>query len=570
MEPGEGCGKSRLRRREEMEDTISDALGAVCSTISSIMSTPCQALLDLFRDKITEVLQSNKDSHEFCGQIRMCHDNSSDTQVMALEDSLKVPEQCLQGPKFWCQDWEMASLCMREQYCMELWQNMPLELEEPDGETSEKSLKRKKKNKRGKSSKKKNSRKGTKKNRRKGKKNKSPRRSSVKCKACTLVMGTLQSMIGNDADDDAINDALDTVCDSINVLLRIPCQALLNQFRDQITEALQNNQDSQEFCTQIRMCRNNPSDTQVVALEDSLKVPEQCLQGPKFWCQDWEMASLCMREQYCMELWQNMPLELEDSDGEKLEESLKKKKKKNKKNCHKSSKKKKRRKGKKNKSPKRSSVKCTACTKVIGTLKNMIGKDADDDAIDDAVSTVCDDLDGAVATECNGMMELYKDQIIDALKNEADPEEFCTQINLCGAALEPWNEPETVAFAPTTTNSCTICQTFTSLVTPKLNNDQVESDFEQALESRCEELFGESSQCKDFIAAYGAKMKQVLHEPLDHVTTCLEIKACRPEGQATMMGSDSECQKGPPYWCQSVQAAIRCNALAFCTNSWSF
>nr|XP_033804828.1 pulmonary surfactant-associated protein B-like isoform X2 [Geotrypetes seraphini] len=451
--------------------------------------------------------------------------------VAEVWPSQDVPQLCLQGPELWCQDQETAAVCAREDYCMHIWQNAPKKLNAVGEEMLvEFPLKIGRK---------------------------------WKCKTCIKVMEKLSLLVGEDASDDDISSALKKVCRNIGVFMKIPCRILISLFKDKISDALQNNQNPQEFCKMIKMCRN-PSNTQVMGPHDSLRVPKQCLQGPKFWCQNWEMASLCMKEQYCMDIWQNMSLEMEESSHEEFEKSLKKKKKKKKSKKKKSKKQKK----KKKKKPAKPSVKCTSCTQILGTLKNMIGKDADDDMIEDALSTVCDDFDGAVATECNGIMELYRDQIKDALKNGDDPKEFCTVINMCGADIEQPKDMETLAFAPIATNSCTICQTFTHQVVPKLNDLLMESDFEHALERKCEVHFEGSSQCKDFISEYGAQMKQVLNKSLDHVTTCLEIKACKPEVQATMMGSNSDCQKGPQHWCSSMEVAIRCNALPLCADTW--
>ncbi|XP_030057552.1 prosaposin isoform X2 [Microcaecilia unicolor] len=535
----------KLLDEDTSEDAVNNALDNVCRRIGRLMRIPCQSLINQYRDKISGALQNDQDPQECCEEIKMCRNNPSNTQVMVPHDSLMVPEQCLQGPEFWCHNWEMASLCMKEEYCMDIWQNMSLEnaLGEEMLVESPWDWGRKK-----------------------------------ACKICIKILHILRDLVKKDTSDDAISNALGKVCGRIDFLMKIQCRLLIILFKNKFSEAVQNDQDPQECCQQIKMCRKNHTNTQVMVPHDSLMVPEQCLQGPEFWCHNWEMASLCMKEEYCMDIWQNMSLEMEEASDEELEKSSKKKKKskkkktkkKTKKKSKKKSKKKKTEKKKKKKHPAKPSVKCTGCTKILETLKNMIGKDVDDDTIDDAVSTVCDDFDEALATECNGIMDLYRDQIINALKNDQEPKEFCTQINMCGADNKSPNDPETLALAPTVANSCTICQTFTRQVMPELNDLLVESDFECALERKCEEHFGGSLQCKDFISAYGTKMKQVLNKPLDHVTTCLEIKACRPEVQAAMMNSNSDCQKGPQHWCSSLEAAVRCNALPFCANTWGF
>nr|XP_014430474.1 antimicrobial peptide NK-lysin-like [Pelodiscus sinensis] len=80
---------------------------------------------------------------------------------------------------------------------------------------------------------------------------------SKKCSLCTKLMDQLKSAAGEDPDEDAINSALRSACKALGKRVARVCKSLLKKYKDQISEALQNNEDSTEFCTNIKMCRGS-------------------------------------------------------------------------------------------------------------------------------------------------------------------------------------------------------------------------------------------------------------------------------------------------------------------------
>ncbi|KAG6922245.1 antimicrobial peptide NK-lysin-like, partial [Chelydra serpentina] len=127
-----------------------------------------------------------------------------------------VPKQCLLGPEFWCRNLATAAQCGRQQDCKLLEQQMP------QGWHVQKEA------------------------------------ISIKCRICTSILKKLQSMVGDDPDEDSIVEAEDKLCGVVGRSLRRLCLYVMKKFKPKITEALQDGQDPKEICTSLRMCRASP------------------------------------------------------------------------------------------------------------------------------------------------------------------------------------------------------------------------------------------------------------------------------------------------------------------------
>ncbi|XP_069071576.1 uncharacterized protein [Pleurodeles waltl] len=333
---------------------------------------------------------------------------------------LEISELCLQGPEYWCQSEQTASLCMKEDYCMELLRNAPAEtligsgagesagsLKNPFGENMEW--------------------------RRKDRFIKLRGRWWLLCKACKFIFGFLKRNVVDDQSDGQIRGALSTVCLK-TFFLRWPCQWAIGKFRDAIMHAFEEHLNPTKFCVNVKLCSNRGgTDMELSHLDD----PKLCLQGSEYWCQSEETASLCMKEEYCMELWQNALAELEASSHGGPEDATEDEKRKKKKKNKKGKQDKKGKKGKKNKRKEKTAVKCSGCTQIVTNLKNYVGGKLDDDTIKGAVDSMCDKVDDSIMKICTTMKEKSKDDLVAAVKNGGSPKDVCTQIQLCeGQELE--------------------------------------------------------------------------------------------------------------------------------------
>ncbi|XP_069475131.1 proactivator polypeptide-like 1 isoform X2 [Ambystoma mexicanum] len=472
------------------------------------------------------------------------------------------PDPCLRGPDYWCGSEETALLCMKGDYCATLWGNAPAEIfdsgvqdndgsrELPSGDD------------------------GAKRKRKKSKIKKSVR--YIKCRACKMIMKKLMESLGGDTSEEDINSALEVLCDKITSFLRGTCKRVVSEFREEIVQGIQDNADEATLCTQVNLCAATGETREEL---DSLELHDRCHEGPGFWCQSKETAVLCAKEDYCTELQTNSAVELESSGQSELEDSTEEEKKKKKKKKNKSKKQKKGKKGKKDKKKKRGKEDqtCTDCTRIVQNLQDSLGENPDEDAIDAALDSMCDDVDGSSSQTCTKMQE-NRDALIEAVKSAADPKDVCTELQMCGDGdlqERPSNIIQRGAGAfvpdPSVGKWCTICQSFTSLVKPLLADKDPEKNVGRLLAESCVDLFGNSTVCKEFLLTYGEKMEHVLMKHWDYVTTCLEVSACKAGAIAEVAEKTDalKCQEGPAAWCQSMETALHCNALSFCIKDWN-
>ncbi|XP_078521666.1 uncharacterized protein LOC144790896 [Lissotriton helveticus] len=352
-----------------------------------------------------------------------------------------------------------------------------------------------------------------------------------RCTACKYVFSFLEKNVANDQSDEEISRALDDLCNTVFFLIRMPCKMGIRRFKTAIMKAFKGHQDSATFCANVHLCsRAEETDVELSYQED----PKLCMQGSEYWCQSEETASLCKKEDYCMGLWQNVPAELEASshgapeDATEEEEKKRKKKKKNKKRKKdkKNKKDKKGKKGKKNKKRKdKTDVKCSGCTQIVTNLQKTVGENLDDDTVNGAVDSMCDEVDESISEICTTMKENNKDDLVEAVKNGDSPKDICTQIQMCkGQELD---DSEGVPVPASSVGpTCIFCQEFISFVKPLLTDNVHKKDTGSVLADLCMEHFGNSTMCNNFLSTYGPIVKHVLLKPWDEVTTCQEVGAC--------------------------------------------
>ncbi|NXD94735.1 SAP protein, partial [Chaetorhynchus papuensis] len=75
-----------------------------------------------------------------------------------------------------------------------------------------------------------------------------------KCKLCTKALKKIQALAGDDPDEAAVAAALQKGCQVLGRAKGKRCQQLVNKYRDQITEGLQNGDMPQDICAAMGIC----------------------------------------------------------------------------------------------------------------------------------------------------------------------------------------------------------------------------------------------------------------------------------------------------------------------------
>ncbi|NWT09100.1 SAP protein, partial [Vireo altiloquus] len=78
----------------------------------------------------------------------------------------------------------------------------------------------------------------------------------IKCSLCTKALKKIQALAGDDPDEDAVAAALQRGCTVLGRAKGKLCQQLVNKFRDQITEGLQNGDTPRDICAAMGICRS--------------------------------------------------------------------------------------------------------------------------------------------------------------------------------------------------------------------------------------------------------------------------------------------------------------------------
>ncbi|KAF4802899.1 saposin-C-like protein [Turdus rufiventris] len=129
-----------------------------------------------------------------------------------------APPSCQDEPTSWCWDVAMVTRCGWEQQCQDLWESLALGNVD-DGDSV------------------------------------APGR-GFKCKQCTKALKKIKALAGDDPDEEAVAAALQKGCRALGRTVGKLCQKFVNQFKDQITEGLQNGDMPRDICTAVGLCRS--------------------------------------------------------------------------------------------------------------------------------------------------------------------------------------------------------------------------------------------------------------------------------------------------------------------------
>ncbi|CAN8205730.1 unnamed protein product [Coccothraustes coccothraustes] len=78
----------------------------------------------------------------------------------------------------------------------------------------------------------------------------------IKCRLCIKVLKKLQALAGDNPDESAVEAALKKACQALGRSVGRLCQKVMNKYREQITEGLQNGDMPRDICTAMGICRS--------------------------------------------------------------------------------------------------------------------------------------------------------------------------------------------------------------------------------------------------------------------------------------------------------------------------
>ncbi|XP_078453812.1 prosaposin isoform X2 [Lampetra planeri] len=111
------------------------------------------------------------------------------------------------------------------------------------------------------------------------------------CEACKLLVSYLDSMLGQNATKEQIEQALETVCSFLPDAFQQQCDSLVDQYGELLVQLLEQALDPDFVCNKLGAC--------IAARHATPLGLEECTWGPSFWCQSKENAQRCSAEEHC-------------------------------------------------------------------------------------------------------------------------------------------------------------------------------------------------------------------------------------------------------------------------------
>lgn len=225
---------------------------------------------------------------------------------------------------------------------------------------------------------------------------------------------------------------------------------------------------------------------------------------------------------------------------------------------------------------------CVMCEFVIREIDSMLGDNATEAEIIQALDKVCGLMPDTIKAQCIQFVDEYGRAIIAMLEQQLDPKEVCTALGLCNSlvtsnkASKPLEKDE----------YCGVCEVVIQYLDSLLEDNKTVANIEKYLEIICNFLpKNYKKQCVDIIDKYGAGIIILLEEIADPKVICTKLGLCddavsnetvqmlelQPANYKTeqpLLGAD-KCTWGPSFWCDNMDNAKNCNAVEHCkTYVW--
>jgi saposin len=239
---------------------------------------------------------------------------------------------------------------------------------------------------------------------------------------------------------------------------------------------------------------------------------------------------------------------------------------------------------------------CILCEFVITQLQKMIGENATEEEIMEALETVCTYMPESLKSECKDFVDTYGPAVIKMLIQELNPTEVCQELKLCdqSAAVPPHKPLPTQPISSPKpkvgdTGECAICETIVQYLEALVEQNATMAEIEAVLEKICG-YFPDSmsKQCDAIVEQYGPMIIHYISVLESPKQLCTLIGLCDakksnkiPElkpgdveekevKQKVPITGENECSWGPAYWCATRENAERCNAVDHCkTKVWN-
>ncbi|KAK3744542.1 hypothetical protein RRG08_056678 [Elysia crispata] len=353
----------------------------------------------------------------------------------------------------------------------------------------------------------------------------SPVKVGPQCVICEFVITELDNILAANSTKQQIELALDTVCNFLPTSVRAQCDDLIHQYTPQLVQLLLQFSPDQ-VCTRLRLCSNKASESsppvnagptcticefimteldnilaknatqqQIEQAVDQIcnflpaSVKDECDSFVKRYAP--QIVQLLLQvapDQICTLLGlcsNQFPVDKSAVDA---------------------------------------GPQCVICEFVMNELDNILGNNATQEEIKQALENVCNFLPASVKQECDSFVAQYTPELIQLLL-QVKPSQVCGYLGLCSSKL-------TVDAGP----QCVICEFVMNELDSILSNNATQEEIKQALENVCNFLPASVKQeCDSFVAQYTPELIQLL----------LQVKPSQVCGYLGLCSSKLTGSEGP-------------------------
>lgn len=364
---------------------------------------------------------------------------------------------------------------------------------------------------------------------------------TIDCQLCELIVGYVDSFIGSNRTEAAIQKALDDVCDVIPAGMRAQCHLFVDEYSGVVVQLLLQELDPQQVCIFIGICTNGKENVKAKdgvlcslceivihevdliigsnktepAIQQALDkvcslfpitIRDECVQfvntyapaiinllvqelAPQAIC---KALGLCQSTDVKLPVALPVPAELEEEDE----------------------------------------VLCELCEAVVTQLDTLLSENKTEAAVEHAVGQVCTFFPPNKTAECVSIIQLYAPAIINLLAQEVRPKEVCKQLGLCTTERVDIDLPKTPEreVSPSADNDeiyCEMCKLIISKINEIIMENRTEAALMHAVEIVCEFLSGDLRlQCKSEVENYGPAVLDLLTHMDNPETICKAFKLC--------------------------------------------
>ncbi|XP_075766899.1 pulmonary surfactant-associated protein B isoform X2 [Pelodiscus sinensis] len=202
---------------------------------------------------------------------------------------------------------------------------------------------------------------------------------------------------------------------------------------------------------------------------------------------------------------------------------------------------------------------CWMCRSFVSRIEATVPKEA----IAKSMAQLCRLLPGTIGGACQCLMEKYTVTTLDLVLDKLGPRLICGMLLMCSTGENYGSEPPLARGT-----ECQACVALTRLAKAIVRENSTAGDVEAALLGACSGAQLGRQECKSVIERLQPRLLTLLPKARDPRTTCQELGVCEP-GPGPAPGAEG-CALGPAYWCSSLEAAKRCQAVQHCqAHGWA-